>query len=334
MPIHRHRITSQVLVGNPLGDPVERELYVYVPPGYDETPDERFPALLALVGFTGAGSYLFNPDPLGEPLDQRLDRLIASGACPPVIVVAPDCFTRVGGSQYINSLGTGRYQDYLVDEIVPFVDSHYGTLGRGRWGAFGKSSGGFGALLLGMHHPDRFGAVADHSGDAGFELTYLRDFPAALDAYRAAGGPAAWLAQFWRDPNRHRTTHAMPLEILGLAACYSPNPAAPAADAHIDWPFELATGAFVPAVWERWRAWDPVNLVPRYADALRRLKAVYVDAGTADEYALHWGARSLVHQLRAHGVTVRHDEFDDGHFNIGYRAEVSVPFLARALLAA
>lgn len=332
MPVIRHRHRSRVLEGNPLGDPVERDLYVYVPPGYDAAAERRYPTLLALVGFTGTGAHHFNADPLGESLDRRLDRLVTRGACPPVIVVAPDCFTRVGGSQYINSAGTGRYEDYVIDEIVPFVDAQYPTLPRGRWGVFGKSSGGYGAIVLAMHRPDVFCALADHSGDAGFELCYFGDVSAALDAYRAAGGPAAWLEAFWRDENHHRASHAKPLEILAMAACYSPDPEAPAGHAGIDWPFDLETGELRPATWERWRAWDPVNMVDRHVDALRRMRAIYVDCGTKDEFGLHWGARSLVRKLRGHGIAVRHEEFDDGHFDIPYRYDLSVPFLAEAIL--
>jgi enterochelin esterase family protein len=288
--------------------------------------------LLAIVGYAGTGSNLFNSDPLGEPLQDKLDRLIASGGCPPVIVVAPDCFTRVGGNQYINSAGTGRYEDYLVDEIIPFVDASYRTLPRGQWGVFGKSSGGYGSIVLGMRRPDVFCAIADHSGDANFELCYMSEFPAALDAFRDAGGPAAWLARYWADPNRRRAKYFKPLTALGMAAHYSPNPDASAADARIDWPFDLETGAFRPAVWDRWRAWDPVHMLDAHVDNLRKLRAIYIDCGTRDEFALHWGARRLAQQLAGHGIAVRHEEFEDGHMNIQYRYDVSVPFLAEAIL--
>ncbi len=331
MPVIRHRLTSRVLVGNPLGDPIDRDLYVYVPPGYDGDASRRYPTLLAVVGYTGTGGSLFNVDALAEPLDHRLDRLIAAGACPPCIIAAPDCFTRVGGNQYLNSAGTGRYEDYVVDEIIPFVDATYRTLPRGRWGVFGKSSGGYGAIVLGMRRPDVFCALADHSGDAGFELSYIPDFPGALDAFREAGGPAAWLAQYWADPNRRRTRHMKPLVVIGMAAHYSPNPNALPSHARIDWPFDLDTGELQPAVWQRWRALDPVNMVEAHAANLKKLAAIYVDAGTRDEWALHWGARSLVDKLRGHGLTVRHEEFDDGHMNITYRYDASVPFLVEAI---
>src|SRR5262245_4210856 len=187
--VHRH--ASEVLRDNPLRDPAERDVYVYLAPGYDET--KRYPALLAVVGFTGTGGMLFNIDPLGEDLRRRLDRLIHTGRCPPVIVAAPDCFSRLGGNQYINSTATGRYEDYLVDEIVPFVQKTHST---GDWGVFGKSSGGYGSIVLGMRHPELFKVLADHSGDSNFELCYTGDFPDALDQFRDAGGPAAWLERF------------------------------------------------------------------------------------------------------------------------------------------
>ena len=332
MPVIRHRVPSRVLVGNPLGDPTERDLFVYVPPGYDPSASPGYPALLAIVGFSGTGGALFNVDALIEPLDVRLDRLIASGKCPPVIVAAPDCFTRVGGNQYINSAGTGRYEDYLVDEIIPFVDAGYTTLPRGAWAVFGKSSGGYGSIVLGMRRPDVFCALADHSGDSCFELCYIPDFPAALDAYRDAGGPAAWLDRYWADPGRRRVKHHKPLNIIGMAAHYSPNPQAPAALARIDWPFDLDTGELRLPVWERWRALDPVNMVAAHADKLSKLGAIFVDCGTKDEFALHWGARALVGKLRAHGIAIVHEEFDDGHMAIPYRYDHSLPLLAEAAL--
>ena len=334
MPVLRHRIASRVLAGNPLGDPAEREIAVYVPPGYDGDDTRRYPAVLAVVGFTGTGGMLFNVDTLAEPLDRRLDRLIGAGLCPPCIVAAPDCFTRVGGNQYINSAGTGRYEDFLCDEVIPFVDAHYRTNPSGRWGVFGKSSGGFGSITLGMRRPDVFHALADHSGDACFELCYIPDFPGALDAFRDAGGPGPWLDRFWADSNRKHRRHMKPLNVLGMAAHYSPNPAAPAAHAHIDWPFDLATGELRLDVWQRWRAHDPVNLVDAHAANLARHAAIYVDCGARDEYALQWGARALVGKLRAHGLAVRHEEFDDGHMNIAYRYDTSLPFIVDALARA
>jgi S-formylglutathione hydrolase FrmB len=320
-----HRFDSARLRGNPLGDPSERELHVYLPPGHD--PAEPTPALLALTGFTGSGAMLFNADALGEDLRRRLDRLILSGACPRVIVVAPDCFTRVGGNQYINSTATGPYEDYLLEDVMPFVAARHRVKA---WGVFGKSSGGYGAIMLAMRHPDAFRALADHSGDACFELCYMPDFGAALDAFRDAGGPERWLERFWADANRHRRKWMKPLNILGMAAHYSPNPSSPLG---LDLPFDLSTGELRRDVWERWRACDPVNLVERHAEGLQKLRLIYLDCGVRDEFNLHWGARALAAKLRLHGLSPRHEEFDDGHMSVSYRYDVSVPLLAKALEA-
>jgi enterochelin esterase-like enzyme len=318
-----HRIESELLRGNPLGDPSARDVHVYLPPGHD--PARRTPALLGLVGFAGTGAMMFNVDPLGEDLRRRLDRLILTGRCPPVIVAAPDCFTRVGGNQYINSTATGRYEDFLLQEVMPEVERRHAVRG---WGVFGKSSGGYGAMILGMRHPERFRALADHSGDAGFELCYMPDFGPALDAFRDAGGPGRWLDRFWADENRHRKKFMKPLNVIGMSAHYSPNMASPLG---FDLPFELDTGEHRPDVWERWRAHDPVNLAPRYAGALRELRLVYVDCGSRDEFGLHWGARALVSKLRRAGVEPHYEEFDDGHSAIAYRYDVSIPMLTKAL---
>ncbi|HEY4120494.1 MAG TPA: alpha/beta hydrolase [Byssovorax sp.] len=319
-----HRIESAALAGNALGDPAGRDVWVYLPAGHD--PTTPTPALLALVGFTGTGAMLFNLDPLGEDLKRRLDRLIASGAMPPCVVVAPDCFNKLGGSQYINSGAIGRYEDHLLDEVMPRIERE---LAVSAWAVFGKSSGGYGSIVLGMRHPGRFRALACHSGDSNFELCYTRDAAGALDAFRKAGGPTAWLESFWADVNRHRRGHHPPLDFLAMAAHYSPNAASP--HLGVDFPFDLETGAFKPEVWERWRAWDPVNMIDTHLDALKKLALVYIDCGTRDEFTLQWGARAMAKKLVDGGVRVHHEEFDDGHMSISYRYDASLPMLVKAI---
>jgi S-formylglutathione hydrolase FrmB len=318
------RVESAVLRGNALGDPTDRDIHVYLPPDHD--PNRPTPALLALAGFTGNGAMLFNADPLGAGLGERLDRLIGQGLCPPVIVVAPDCFTRFGGNQFIDSTATGAYETYLVTEILPFVEKRFAV---SRWGVFGKSSGGYGAMVLGMRHPERFEALADHSGDSNFELCYFLDAIECLDQVRAAGGVKAWVDAYWSGSQRRRGSQVKALNFLAMAAHYSPNPESP--DMGIDFPFELSTGRFRADVWARWQAWDPVRMVASHQDALRRKRLVYVDCGTKDEFGLHWGARALVAELRAIGVEPVYEEFEDGHMNIPYRFERSIPLLVRAL---
>ncbi len=319
-------LDSKLLKGNPLGDPNRRPIVLYLPPGYDPHRSQGYPTVLAVVGFTGTGRSLTNIDPLGESIDERMNRLIAQGQCGPMILVLPDCFTRLGGNQYINSSATGPYEDYLIQEVLPFVEERYNCGAKAVWG---KSSGGYGSIILGMRHPEIFSALVDHSGDSAFEYCYLPDFPKALDAFRQAGGPAQWLEQFWAKPNRRQHQDLLVLMSLAMAAHYSPNPASP--HLGIDFPFDLETGEWRSDVWERWLAWDPVRLVERYAENLRRLKLIYIDCGTKDEFNLHWGARQLHAKLSKLKIAHFYEEFEDGHMNIPYRYDHSLPMIYRAL---
>ncbi len=318
------RFDSEILKGNPLGDPTERDIAVYLPPRYE--PRKRYPAAYAIVGYTGTGKMLLNVDPLREDLKTKLDRLIRTGKMGPMIVPMVDCFTRVGGNQYINSAATGRYDDYLRKEIVSFVETRYRVSRRGIWGT---SSGGYGSIVQGMLHPDTWQALADHSGDSCFELCYIGEFPKALAAFREHGGPAKWLRWYWRQPNRLRSELLPVLITIGMAAHYSPNARSP--HMGVDFPFNLETGEWRPEVWERWRAWDPVNMIDEYYRNLRRTRLVYIDCGTKDEYNLIWGARILRAKLAAYRVKHVYQEFDDGHMNTRYRYDVSLPLLWRAL---
>ena len=132
----------------------------------------------------------------GENLPERLDRLIGEGRLPPVVVAFPDCFTRLGGNQYINSVSIGAWEDFLLNEMLPSVEQRFGCGGNGRRGVFGKSSGGYGAIMHALRHADVWAAAACHSGDMGFELCYLPDMPATL---RALAGVDNSIERWWQQ---------------------------------------------------------------------------------------------------------------------------------------
>ena len=322
------RVTSRVLEGNLPGDPHVRDLHVYLPPGY-ERGSERYPVAWCLSGFTGRGRMLLNDNPWSPGIADRMDALLADGRAKPMILALPDCFTHIGGSQYINSPALGRYEDHVIEELVPLVDSRFRTLAAPEHrGVIGKSSGGYGALMLGMRHPEIFGALVSHSGDLLFEYCYKRDFGPALRAIQAGGGLAPWLAKFRASP-RKRHADIAALNIIAMAAAYSPNVGAPSP--YCDLPFDLETGAFDENVWKRWLQWDPLYLIDRHAGALKKLRLLYLDCGREDEFYLELGARCFVKRLRELGIRHEYEEFEDGHMNVAYRMDGSLPKVSHAL---
>jgi enterochelin esterase family protein len=322
-------IDSAVLAGNALGDPVRRTIGVYLPPGYEEDGARRYPVVYVLVGFNSRGTMLMNESPWDENIAQRMDRLIASGAVQPMILVMPDCLTRYGGSQYINSTATGRYEDHLLQEVVPFIDRSYRTRAQRAYRAVaGKSSGGYGAVMLAMRHPDVFGLAASHSGDMYFELCYKPAFIACVrELHRREGGLAAFLRDL-RTIRPRDAAYSTLLNTIAMASCYSPNPDSPYG---FDLPFDVDTGEIIEAVWQRWLEWDPVHLVERHAEALRSLTLLFVDAGLRDEFNLQFGARIFCEKLQQQGIRHVHEEFDDGHLNIPYRYDISLQQISNAM---
>lgn len=327
-------ITSEVLRGNPLGDPAERRVPVYLPPGY-EADQRRYPVVYLLTGFTGRGTLMINDATFEENIQERLDRLIGSGTVQPLIAVMPDCFTRYGGSQYLNSSATGRYEDHLIGEVVPFIDSRYRTLAEASYRAVaGKSSGGYGALVQGMRHPEVFGAVACHSGDMCFDYAYKPDFIKFLNASaRHEITSDEKLADFLNgfSPKMHPKPANFfdVIHIAAMSACYSPNPASPTG---FDLPFALHTGELRPEVWQRWLDQDPLTLLETkgHAATLRQMKLLYLDCGNRDEYALHYGARIFSRRLAALDIPHVHQEFDGGHRSTSFRYDVSLQLISEA----
>lgn len=323
-------LDSPALVGNALADPSRRSCPVYLPPGYAGGRD-RLPAIYFLHGFTGSGAGWLNTSAWVPTVPERIDRLIDSGSIPPFIGFFLDGWTRLGGSQWINSSAIGSYRDYVAKDVVAWADATFRTLPAANSRAVvGKSSGGFGALVMGRHHPDVFGHVGCHSGDAGFEYCYLPDFPKAASALLEAGGVEPWFRGFLHRASSTRLRgddHAV-INAVAMAAAYSPKAGEPLG---LELPFEVETARLRPEVWERWLAFDPVRFVPQSLGAFRALSSVFLDCGTRDEANLRWGARMVKQALEQAGVEVVHEEFDAGHMGINFRYDRSLSYLAPRL---
>ncbi len=324
-----HTFDSAVLKGNPLGDPAQRPLWVYLPPGYDDEPLRRYPSIYVIQGLTGQVDMWRNRTAFRKNFPELTDDLFRGGA-PPAIVVWVDCWTSLGGSQFLDSPGTGRYHTYLCDEVVPWVDANYRTVAeRDHRGITGKSSGGYGAMVTPMLRPDLWGGLATHAGDALFENCYLPEFRASARTLRDDYGGS--YDRFWEDfRSRPAFTKETDGELLNdwcMAACYSTDP-----DGTVRLPFDPVTGELIPDVWKRWLGWDPVRMVPQHADALRSMKAIYIDAGKRDEYFLDLGAEAFRRELAAIGVTdVFFELFDAKHGAIEYRYPLALRYLAERL---
>ncbi len=320
-------VESELLAGNPLGDPATRPLWVYSAPGVG---DEPVPTVYVIQGFLGQVDSWANRFPFELTMLERVDAMFAGGDCPPALVVFVDAWTSYGGSQFLNSTSTGRYLDYLCDEVVPFVDDRYPALpGPEHRGLSGKSSGGYGAMVVPMLRPDVFGALASHAGDALFECSYLPNFPQLARKLRDEFGGSA--EQFWAElqaMDRLDMERFENFDLIGYAAAYSPDPERPGKALL---PFDVATGRLIEDVWELWLEKDPVRMAPRHADALRSMRHVYLDAGKSDEWFLDLGAQAFGAELDKLGVEHTLELFEGKHGGITYRYPRAIRELVLAL---
>ncbi|HRE40110.1 MAG TPA: alpha/beta hydrolase-fold protein [Ignavibacteria bacterium] len=314
---------SKILKNNPLKDPTLRKFPVYLPPSYDSR--KNFPVVYLLNGFTGKGIQNLNISFLSENIEERLNRLITEKIIKEMIVVMPDCITKYGGSQFINSKGTGNYEDYLIKEIIPFIDKKYKTINNSNYRAVcGKSSGGFGAIYLGMKNPDIFKLVCSTSGDMYFEYCYQKDFPKFVKYISNYGVGNKAVSNFIKKEINFKQPkpgyfHDL-INIIGMASCYSPNPGAIKTKGYnFDLPFDIFTGELIRNIFNTWKKFDPVNLVEKYKTNFKKLNLLYIDVGSKDEFDLNIGARIFCSKLNKSKIKYLYDEFNGGHFNIQYR---------------
>lgn len=324
--VHRLIHESQVLVGNAQNDPTRRELHVYTPPGWSK--DQHLPLLVDLPGWTGSGLAHTNWRPLTENVPERLDRLIHEGAMPPVVVAFPDCCTRLGGNQYNNSSGTGRWADYLIEEIVPFVEERFACGGTGRRACFGKSSGGFGAAWHGLHYADFWAAFACNSGDMGFEVLELPDLYKALDQLQKHGRSIEKFILHLEAKQKATPDEQLARMVLAMGAFYDPDPAGFRC---MRLPCDPVTAELIPERWNNWLRHDPAVIVEEHIDDLRKLKGIWLDVGDHDQFRIHFGMRRFHRSLERHGVPHVYEEFDDDHTDVDYRMDRFLPFLAETL---
>jgi enterochelin esterase family protein len=302
MIIHT-RIESPHLAGNLLGDPSERDLFVYVPPGYEES-DRRYPTAYLFHAYGVTAAQEVTPATDGQrwspPLEDVLDPVFGRMGVPPMIVAIPDGWSRWGCGQWVDSPVTGNFEQYVLHDVIPYVDGAYRTLPTARSrGALGFSSGAFGSWNLASRNPDVFGAMAVLSADSWLDLTHKFMLYKYLDSIwpEAPNGPVE--GNFWSEI------------VYDYAATYSPNPDNP--PFYVDLPMAWPSGELLQDVWDRWLSFDPVVNVHDRLDNLRKLSGILLDAGSNDDYNLHWGHRLLSHYLTQAGIAHEHRENSGNH---------------------
>lgn len=306
---------SSELKDNPLHDPYIRRIAIIEP----EEPVGK-PIIIYLSGYLSSSLSALNYDPFSEDLYSRVSNLVLENKMRGSIIVLPDMFTKVGGNQYINSTAVGNYENFLVRELIPYLKDFYKSEALG---IIGKSSGGYGALVLAMKY--KIDAIAVHSADAYFEYVYLPMFPKAIPSLRKFSTPEEWINDFWKKENKKRKEDLITLNVIGMAAFYSPSN-----DGKILLPFDLETGEILDEIWKKWLEKDPVRMINNHYYNLMRTK-IYMDVGTKDEFNIQFGTRILHNRMKKFGIAHYYEEFNAGHLNTSYRLNVSLPYIEKEL---
>ena len=289
---------------NQIGDPLEREVMVHIPPN----ATGKLPCIIYLAPFTGTGFARANWRAFGETLPQRHERLVKEGLMEPSILVMPDTFTSLGGNQFIDSSIVGDWGTWLKTDLRNEINSRYDVSG---FGLVGKSSGGYGALVRGMLD-DCWDAIACHSGDCGFEILYGIELPKTLTQLKPHGGVDGFLS-YVKNTKSLRGDDFHTLMILAMAATYSDG-TIPADENCI----------FDDEKWSEWKAWDPLNMIEDH----RNLPPCWIDVGDSDQYNIQYGLRQL--HTRMVELEISHDweEFPGTHSGIDHRLDLSLPWMA------
>jgi pimeloyl-ACP methyl ester carboxylesterase len=328
-PVNMIKILAPSLSNNLIDEPAERTIYVYLPPSYN-TSDKRYPVVYYLPGYSDSMM-------IGMRLPDHVDELIESGKINEMILVIASGANRLGGGFYVNSAVTGNWEDFIVEDLVGYIDSNFRTLAQAASrGISGHSMGGFGSLNIAMRHPEVFGAVYSLSpglfDEKGLEEALFASEPtiksfvryeselAALPMEDAAGRMLA-------GPDRFT---------LAYGYAFAPNPEKH--PPYFDYPFKEVDGQLVrdESIWTKWEGGFggiPAEAV-QYKDNLLQLKGIVVDYGTGDEYG--WIPEGCVYygeQLTAAGIPVRLESYNGTHgSHIGTRIrDFMLPFFSELL---
>jgi enterochelin esterase-like enzyme len=308
--VERIKIHGKALEGNLEGNAVDRDAIVVLPPGYQSDQTRRYPVVYALHGYSiGAEQWI---QEIHVP--RSIEGAFGKGA-QPMIVVFPDSKTVHNGSMYSNSITTGRFEDYVANDVVGYIDAHYRTItDRNSRGLVGHSMGGYGASRIGMKHPDVFGSLYIMSPCC----LSPRQPPAANPANEEALAAVKTAADIPKLPNAVRSQ-------LAAASAWSPNPKNPPLF------LDLPTGPNQQSVLARWAANAPLAFLDQYIGNLRQYRAIAIDVGDMDN--LRTDTAKLHDALDTYGIAHQFEIYSGTHTsNIAIRfQEYVMPFFSKSL---
>jgi S-formylglutathione hydrolase len=267
----REVIRAKTIENRPAGEPAERNVSIYLPPGYDANTSKRYPVVYLLHGITDSDTTWTKPwskETDGySTIPDIMNKGIAESRFGEMIVVMPDQNTKAFGSFYVNSSATGDWADLTAKELVSYIDGKYRTISsRNSRGIVGHSMGGYGALTLGMKHPDVYSVVY---GLNPAIMGWAADFTPETPAFQRI-----LLIKSFDELMKSRDLYTM--ATVTLAQAFSPNPTKPPFFA--DFPFEMVDGKMQPtAAYAKWESHFPIKMVPRYADNLKKLRGLRFD---------------------------------------------------------
>lgn len=286
-------IPGATLKDNPLGDPPARHLAVFKPDNVKD--DAPLPLVIYLPGW-GASSEEAITQGRDAWFGKVIDLLAKST---PVRIAVVDARSRYGGSQYLNSTATGRYADYISEEILPALNARYSSPASGASPVIaGHSSGGYGALLLAIKQHDKFNAVVALSPDSNFDVTHR---PLVDEASVHAVTPADLAAATAPAKSAQLPKDGLARLVIGLCANYAPVADKPG---QFEWLYD-DKGQWRADVWKRWIDLDPLMLVRRNDDAFAPSQRVYLDGAEQDEFGANIGARKIFNELKDRSSSVR-----------------------------
>lgn len=301
--IVREMVYAPSLEGNLFGDSTKRQVTIYLPPGYDDGDNLAYPVVYLLHGYTGdndqwtVGSYIS-----GNILNS-MNSWLKSGKVKEVILVMPNSHNSFQGSFYTNSTTTGKWGDFIAEDLVQYIDSNYRTLPqRESRGVIGHSMGGYGGMTVGLDYPDVYGCMGSIAG-----VLDMMQYPTKISSAFAQAAKLKKLSDF--------STQSFEVMVsIAMSAAIAPNPDNPPFYADFAWERDDSNKLVNnQEVWNRFMARDVLSRVSANPVSLSSMLAIYIDCGTSDEFGLLMDARRVHEELQRLGIPHEYKESAGSH---------------------